>query len=147
MNLLEINQDVLFYLCTFLLDDEIINLFCICKCFYPYTRIYKFNEFHSYDKVIKKSYFENFVAINKYHGGKLHNNIKKLCIKRKTTLEDFSHFLPDNIEYLKFYFDKKNPMPKGLPQNLKQLCILNQKHSKFNYSNLPKSLCHMNEIH
>ena len=75
MDFLNICKDMILLICNYLSDDSVINLFSTCRDFYEYTKIYIFNEYHPYDKVIKKSYYDSFTSINKYNEGLLPKKI------------------------------------------------------------------------
>lgn len=135
MDFISISKDVMLLICTYLDDGNVINLFSTCTDFYKYSKIYKFNEFHSYNKVIKRSYYENFLAIKNYIEGNLHDNIKKLCFVDSEEWIKINDSLPDSIDYLEFNVNLIASLQGKLPTNVKELVFKN-----ISYQILPKIL-------
>ena len=124
MNFIEIAKDMIFYICTFLSDKDVINLFNTCSYFYKFTKMYTFNELHSYQEVFKKNYYESFTSIGQYKEGKLPNNIKKLCLigTKEIKLNDL---MSDNIEILVLDLLLTKSLEGNLPKNLKEFVMEN----------------------
>ena len=103
INFIDITKDIILYICAFLSDKEVINLFNTCSAFYKLTKIYRFRELFPYHEVVNKSYFESFTSISHYEEGKLHNNIKRISVEGTKTL-NLNGLLPDSTEMFSLYF-------------------------------------------
>ena len=133
------NRDVILYLFTFLSSDDIINFFNTCKDFYGYSKIYVFNEFYPYQKIMDKSYFDNFTAVNNYDEGRLPNNIKKLKYLFSDKLNDIKTKLPESIDFLEININVTDSLKAKLPSQLKELVLHNLIQEKLNFI-FPSSL-------